>query len=89
MVNIRPSDAPKIRGFQIRAARAVLRWTAAELAKRTKLGIMTIRRAEAVDGPVPITDANAEAIARALEAAGIELINGDAPGVRLRSRRRS
>ena len=64
----------------------MLRWTANELAQRTKLGIMTIRRAEAVDGPVPITAANAETIARILEAAGIVLINGDAPGVGLRKK---
>jgi hypothetical protein len=66
----------------------MLRWTASELAKRTKLGIMTIRRAEAIDGPVPVTAANAETIARALEAAGIELIDGDAPGVRLKKKKK-
>ena len=76
----------KISGLQIRAARGLLRWTANELARRTKLGIMTIRRAEAVDGAVPTTAANAETIARTLEAAGVELMSGDAPGVRLRKR---
>ena len=46
---------------------------------------MTIRRAEAVDGPVTITAANAETIARTLEDAGIELLNGD--GLRFRKLR--
>jgi len=49
---------------------------------------MTIRRAEAVDGLVPITVANAETITRTLENAGIEFLNGNAPGVRLKPRRR-
>jgi transcriptional regulator with XRE-family HTH domain len=88
MVNKIPYGTSKIRGSQIRAARALLRWTAADLAARSKLGIMTIRRAEAVDGPVPITVANAETIARTFEAAGVEFTNGNAPGVRLKPRRR-
>jgi hypothetical protein len=57
------------------------------LAERSKLGVATIRRAEAVDGPVPITVANADTIVRAFEEAGIEFIKGDAPGVRLRPQR--
>ena len=77
----------KICGGQIRAARALLRWTANDLAERSKLGIMTIRRAEAGDGPVPITVANAETIKRSLEAAGVEFTNGDAPGVRMKVKR--
>lgn len=48
--------------------------------------MMTIRRAEAVDGPVGITAANAAAIRAALEAAGVVFVeaNGDGPGVRLK-----
>ncbi len=86
MIKSRSRDLPKITGGQIRAARALLRWTAEDLAKRSKLGVATIRRAEVVDGPVKMTIVNAEAVARALEAAGIELTNGDAPGVRLRKK---
>lgn len=75
-----------ITGAQIRAARALIRWTAADLARAADLGIMTIRRAEAVDGVVGTTAANANAIRAALEAAGVEFIerNGGGPGVRLR-----
>jgi transcriptional regulator with XRE-family HTH domain len=87
MVNKRPLGTLKISGGQIRAARALLRWTANDLAERSKLGIMTIRRAEAVDGPVPITVANAETVKRTLQAAGVEFTNGDAPGVRMKVRR--
>lgn len=57
------------------------------MAEHSKLGVATIRRAEAVDGPIPITVANAETIKRTLQAAGVEFSNGDAPGVRMKARR--
>jgi transcriptional regulator with XRE-family HTH domain len=83
---MRSSDTFDITGSQIRAARAFLRWSAEDLAARTKLGIATIRRAEAQDGPVSVTPANADAIRQAFETAGIQFIpeNGGGPGVRLR-----
>jgi hypothetical protein len=88
MIKHKSPDRRRITGLQIRAARGFLRWRAEDLAQHSKLGVATIRRAEAVDGPVEITPANAETIIRTLEAAGIELTNGDAPGVRLNSRKR-
>jgi hypothetical protein len=72
-----------ITGAQIRAARGLLRWSADDLAERSKLGVATIRRAEAQDGPVSITSANSHAIHQAFERAGVEFTNGDRPGVRL------
>ena len=50
------------------------------------MGLSTVKRAEGVDGTPPITRPNADAIRRALEAAGIEFIaeNGGGPGVRMR-----
>ena len=70
-------------GGQIRAARALLRWRADELARQASLGLNTIKRAEAKDGKTSLTTANELAIRRALEAAGVEFTNGDQPGVRL------
>ena|ERR1700683_2235075 len=70
-------------GAQIRAARALLKWSAADLARQSSLGVNTIRRAEAVDAATSLTAANDLAIRRALEAAGVEFTNGDQPGVRL------
>ena len=70
-------------GAQIRAARALLRWSADDLAKHAKLGVATVRRAEATDGPPSITEANGEAVRAALEKAGVEFINSDQPGVKL------
>jgi transcriptional regulator with XRE-family HTH domain len=70
-------------GGQIRAARALLRWSAEELARRTSLGLNTIKRAEAKDGKTSLTEANEIAVRRAFETAGIEFTNGDQPGVRV------
>jgi transcriptional regulator with XRE-family HTH domain len=44
-------------GSQLRAARAAAGLSAPELAAATGLGVNTIRRAEAVDGAVPLTKA--------------------------------
>jgi hypothetical protein len=76
----------KLTGAQIRAARALVRWTAAELAEVAALGANTVRRAEVADGDTALTAANDQAIRRALEEAGVEFIdeNGGGPGVRLR-----
>jgi transcriptional regulator with XRE-family HTH domain len=73
-----------ITGGQIRAARAFLRWTADQLARKAQIGVATVRRAEFADDEPSITVANAAAIRQALEAAGVEFTNGDAPGVKLR-----
>ena len=76
-------------GAQIRAARALLRWSAEELANVSRLGVATIRRAEASDGIVTSTLANIQAILGAFETAGLEFIpeNGGGAGVRFRERR--
>jgi ribosome-binding protein aMBF1 (putative translation factor) len=73
---------------QIRAARALLRWSAIDLARQSSLGVNTIRRAEVAEDRTSLTSANELAIRRALEAAGVEFIdeNGGGPGVRLRKR---
>jgi hypothetical protein len=76
----------KISSSQMRAARALLRWSALDLATASKVGVATIRRAEVVEGEIPVTLANEAALRRALESAGIEFIdeNGGGPGVRLK-----
>jgi hypothetical protein len=71
---------------QIRAARALIRWSADDLARHASLGITTIRRAELKDDATSMTVSNDLAVRRALEAAGVEFIdeNGGGAGVRLR-----
>jgi hypothetical protein len=76
----------KISSAQVRAARALLRWTALDLASLSKVGVATIRRTEVIDGPIMVTAANEAAIRQALEKGGVEFIdaNGGGEGVRLR-----
>ena len=80
----------KISSAQMRAARALLRWTALDLATASKVGVATIRRAEVVDGEIPVTLANEAALRHALEAAGIVFVedNGGGEGVRFRKSQR-
>jgi hypothetical protein len=75
---------------QIRAARALLRWSAGDLARESALGLNTIKRAELAEDTTSLTVANDLAVRRALEAAGVEFIdeNGGGPGVRLKRRTR-
>jgi hypothetical protein len=76
----------KISSAQMRAARALLRWSALDLAKASKVGVATIRRVEVVEGEIPVTDANEAALRKALETAGVDFIdeNGGGAGVRFR-----
>ena len=73
---------------QIRAARALLRWSADDLAKESALGLSTIKRAELAEAETSLTTANDLSIRRTFEAAGVEFIeeNGGGPGLRLRKR---
>jgi hypothetical protein len=75
-------------GSQIRAARALIRWSAGDLSRQSAVSLRTIRRAELVDNATSMTLANDLAVRRALETAGVEFIdeNGGGPGVRLRKR---
>ncbi len=76
----------RISSAQLRAARALLRWSALDLASASKVGVATIRRVEVVDGEIPATAANEAALRRALESAGVEFIdeNGGGAGVRMK-----
>ena len=77
---------PTISSSQIRAARALLKWSAQDLASASALGVNTIRRAEVAEAEIALTAANSLAVRNALETAGVEFIdeNGGGPGVRLR-----
>ena len=83
-----PDRIKTITGGQIRAGRALARLTIEELASLARVGVQTIRRAEAVDGPVSLLPNNSSAIRAALEASGVEFIpeNGGGAGVRATKR---
>jgi transcriptional regulator with XRE-family HTH domain len=87
-VNMKPNP---LTSAQLRAARALLRWSAEDLARESNLGVTTIRRAELAEGETSMTVANDLAVRRALEAAGVEFIDGNdgGPGVRLRKAHRA
>ena len=70
----------------MRAARALLRWSASDLARESGVSLSTIHRAEAVDGGTAMTFVNAAAVRRAFENAGVEIIEeqGGGPGARLK-----
>jgi DNA-binding Xre family transcriptional regulator len=71
---------------QIRAARALLRWSANDLSDKSGIGISTIKRLEVMDGVPAINISTMVAIQNALENAGVEFIGSpdDKPGVRLK-----
>jgi transcriptional regulator with XRE-family HTH domain len=75
---------------QIRAARGLLHWSAAELARRTGVSFKTVQRAESAEGVPRLHTETLEKIERTLEEAGIDIISesqgspGGGPGVRLR-----
>jgi len=72
-------------GVQIRAARAVLQWSAAETAERSGIERKTVERLQQVDGVPPSRAQTLIALQRAFEAAGVEFVGTaeDGPGVRL------
>jgi hypothetical protein len=71
---------------QLRAGRALIRWSAEDLARVSAVSVTTIRRAELMEEQTSMTAPNDLAVRRALEVAGVEFIdeNGGGPGVRLR-----
>lgn len=74
-----------ITSCQIRAARALVNWSARELAEKSGLGVATIRRMELADG-VPSSNAQTlDLVRKVMESVGVEFIGSpeDGPGVRL------
>jgi transcriptional regulator with XRE-family HTH domain len=72
----------------VKAARALLGWSQADLAAKSGISEPTIARLESVEGDLGGRQGTAEKMRKALEGAGIEFIdeNGGGPGVRLRKR---
>ncbi len=74
---------------QIRGARAMLRWSAKQLAEQAGLSWPTVQRMESTQGVPSGLSKNLELVQRALEGAGIIFIDEDdeGPGVRLKKRK--
>ncbi len=87
-----------ITGNQIRMARAALRWSIAELAKRAHVGLSTVQAVEATDGVPDIGEGveqtrehraaaraeSVEAIRKALTAGGVTFLPDDGKGAGIR-----
>jgi len=69
---------------QIKAARALLGWNQPRLANLSGVSLQTIKRMELSTDRVGGHARNVYAVFDAFERAGVEFLNGDAPGVRLR-----
>ena len=80
MQELAPQD---LTGPLIKAARALARMSAAELANETTLGDRTIKRAEACKGRVTLTKANVQRIVEVFRQRGILFLK-DEHGVGLR-----
>lgn len=82
---------PKLTGAQIRAARALLDWSAADLARASQVSPATIQRLERMPGASTLAhERTLMDLRRALEEAGVLFVGSpqDRPGVRLRQPRR-
>jgi predicted transcriptional regulator len=64
----------------------LLGWEQIELAKRSRVAIGTIRRMESFSGQIGSRTSTLSQVQQALEKAGIQFLNDDSPGVRIRKK---
>ncbi len=70
----------KLQPVQCRMARIAIGWGVRELAAAAKVSVDTVSRFERGEA---LRERTVEDMRRALEDAGVEFTNGDAPGVRI------
>ncbi len=66
-----------VTSMQLRAARALLGWTARELAERGNVHLSTVQRMERCHGPVRGNVTSLDAVLDALQDRGIEFVSED------------
>lgn len=66
---------PTVTGLQIRAARALLRWKVMDLAKKSRVPVTVLKKAEILDGPVVMTEEQSNALIRLFDSQGVSLVN--------------
>ena len=75
-------DQPQITPTQAKAARMLLRWGNMRVCKGLSITLDTLRRAELAGDKVnPVSPAIFARLRRLYEAAGVEFVNGERPGV--------
>ena len=72
---------------QVKAARALIGWSQADLAQASGVSAPTIGRLETTDGPIGGRPETGDKLRAAIESAGVEFTNGEGAGVRLRKGR--
>jgi predicted transcriptional regulator len=65
---------PKVSIRQIKAARALIGWSQADLAKHSGVSTPTVKRLEAADGDIGGRAETGESLVTALQEAGVEFI---------------
>ena len=70
--------------YQLRAARAILRWSIEDLSQKTGIGTTTLKRFESGDGVANGHLRNFETIKGVLEKAGIEFLGSPDEGAGVR-----
>jgi transcriptional regulator with XRE-family HTH domain len=80
-VAVNLNSIPPISGAQIRAARALLKWSVRKLSHQCSISESAISRSEQVNGTPPMQVRNLNAIRQVFEEHGIEFLGLD--GVRL------
>jgi transcriptional regulator with XRE-family HTH domain len=76
-------------GAQVRMARAFLKWSIADLAEKSGVGISTIQRIEVEDGFPAARGGNIDAVYKALVAAGVTFLPEDEAGVGVRGKQKA
>ncbi len=74
-------DAPNLTPPACRAARALLGWTLDDLSERVGISRDSLSRFE---GGREMREGNRRTVAEAFTQHGVEILNGDAPGARMR-----
>lgn len=74
--------SPNLTAPACRAARALLGWSLDDLAQRVGISRDSISRFE---GGRPMRDGNRQTIGETFAAHGVEILNGDSPGARMRT----
>jgi len=72
-------------GKHIRAASGLLGWSQQELSRRAKVGIASVRRMEDCEGPISARTDTLLSVAGAIQKGGVDFLNDDRPGVRMKS----
>lgn len=68
---------------QVKAARALLAWSRADLARHARLPESAIAELEGIDGPLGDREGRGGQVLAALRDAGIVFLEGEGPGVRI------